>query len=72
MSTVTVYELEKESVPVTNIKDEHLLQLFKLQAGGKIPNEAIGGVLKAVAANPELTVDKAASFIAVAFATMSA
>lgn len=61
----TMYELEKESVPVTNIKDEHLFQLFKLQAGGKIPNEAIGGVLRAVAAKPELTIDKAASSLGV-------
>jgi glutamyl-tRNA(Gln) amidotransferase subunit E len=61
----TMYELEKESVPVNNIKDEHLLQLFKLQAGGKIPNEAIGSVLRAVAAKPELTVGKAASSLGI-------
>ncbi len=61
----TMYELEKESVPVTNIKDEHLLRLFKLQSGGKIPNEAIGSVLRAVAGKPELTVDKAAGSLGI-------
>ncbi len=54
-----LYELEKEGVPVDNIKDEHLVQLFKLQSLGKIPNEAIGEILKVTANRPENTVEKA-------------
>jgi glutamyl-tRNA(Gln) amidotransferase subunit E len=55
----TLYELEKEEVPVHNIEEAALFQLFQLQADGKIPNEAIGNVLKIIAARPELAVDKA-------------
>ncbi|MBU4221091.1 MAG: GatB/YqeY domain-containing protein, partial [Euryarchaeota archaeon] len=44
---------------VNNIKEAHLLELFRLHAGGKIPNEAVGGVLKLIAGKPELTVEKA-------------
>ncbi len=54
-----LYELEKEGVPVNDITEEHLMQLFKLQSEGKIPNEAISGILKIIAGKPELTVDKA-------------
>ncbi|VVB93536.1 Glutamyl-tRNA(Gln) amidotransferase subunit E [uncultured archaeon] len=51
-------ELEKEGILVNKITEEHLMQLFKLQTEGKIPNEAIGNVLKTIASKPELTVDK--------------
>ncbi len=54
-----LYEIGKEGIPVNNITEEHLLQLFKLHSEGKIPNEAIGNILKTIAAKPELTVDKA-------------
>jgi len=53
-------ELEKEGVPVSNIAEGHLTQLFRLQSEGKIPNEAIGGVLKIIATKPETTVEEAA------------
>jgi glutamyl-tRNA(Gln) amidotransferase subunit E len=52
-------ELEKEGILVNKITEEHLMQLFKLQSEGKIPNEAIGNVLKTIASKPELTVDNA-------------
>lgn len=61
----TLYELGKESVPVQNIKDEHLIQLFKLQVEGRVPNEAIGSILKTIAGKPELTVDKAAQSLGI-------
>ncbi len=51
-------ELEKEGIQVNKITEDHLMQLFKLQSEGKIPNEAIGNVLKTFASKPELTVDK--------------
>ena len=53
-----IYELEKEGVPVNNIKDGHLLQLFELQSEGKLPNEAIGEVLKSIAMKPEFSVER--------------
>jgi len=52
-------ELEKEGILVNKITEEHLMQFFKLQSEGKIPNEAIGNVLKTIASKPELTVDNA-------------
>ncbi len=54
-----LYELEKEGTKANNIKEVHLVSLFKLHAGGKIPNEAVGAVLKSIASKPELTVEKA-------------
>ncbi len=65
----TLYELEKEGVPVSNIKNNHLISLFKLQAEGKIPNEAIGAILKTIAAKPELTVDKVAQTLGIGVGT---
>ncbi len=53
-------ELGKEGAPVGNITERHLMQLFKLQSEGKIPNEAIGSVLKIIAGKPETTVEEAA------------
>jgi len=54
-----LYELEKEGANVNNIKEVHLMELFRLHADGKIPNEAVIGVLKLIAGKPELTVEKA-------------
>ncbi len=54
-----LYELEKEGANVNNIKEAHLLGIFRLHAGGKIPNEAVVGVLKLIAGKPELTPEKA-------------
>jgi len=54
-------ELDKEGVPVKNtITEEHLTELFKLHAEGKIPNEAIIDILKIIAKKPEITVEGAA------------
>ncbi len=55
----TLYELGKEGVPVNNIMEGHLIQLFKLHSEGKVPNEAIGEVLKIIAGKPESGVDTA-------------
>ncbi len=54
-----LYGLEKEGVPVHNIREEHLAQLFKVQSEGKIPKEAIIEILKMISNKPEITVDKA-------------
>jgi glutamyl-tRNA(Gln) amidotransferase subunit E len=54
-----LYELGKEGANVNDIKEVHLIELFRLHADGKIPNEAVGEVLKLVAGKPELTVEKA-------------
>jgi glutamyl-tRNA(Gln) amidotransferase subunit E len=54
-----LYELENEDVPIIFITEEHLLQLFKFQSEGKVPNEAIKGILKMIAEKPDITVEKA-------------
>ena len=54
-----LYELGNEGVNVNNIKEVHLMELFRLHADGKIPNEAVSEVLKLIAVKPELTVEKA-------------
>ncbi len=64
-----LYELEKEGVPVNNIEDEHLISLFKLQSEGRIPNEAIGEVLKTIAKKPEITVDEASRSLGIGIET---
>ncbi len=61
--------LEKEGVPVNNIKDEHLFQLFRLQSEGKLPNEAIGGVLKNIAVNPDLSAGRASEILGIGVGT---
>ena len=55
-----LYELQKEGIDVNKITEDHLMQLFRLQSEGKIPNEAISNILKTIAGKPELTVDNAA------------
>ncbi|NJD78136.1 MAG: Glu-tRNA(Gln) amidotransferase subunit GatE [Candidatus Methanoperedens sp.] len=55
----TLYELNKEGVPSGNINEGHLIQLFRLHSEGKVPNEAIGEVLKIIACKPESGVDSA-------------
>lgn len=52
-------ELEKEGVEVKKITEDHLMQLFGLSSEGKIPNEAIGNILKTIALKPELAVESA-------------
>lgn len=55
-----LYELQKEGVVVNEITEDHLIQLFRLQSEGKIPNEAISNILKTIAGKPEVDVEKAA------------
>ncbi|MFH1323588.1 MAG: Glu-tRNA(Gln) amidotransferase subunit GatE [Methanobacteriota archaeon] len=54
-----LYELGNEGVNVNNIKEVHLMELFRLHADGKIPNEAVREVLILIAVKPESTVEKA-------------
>ncbi|MCX9083088.1 MAG: Glu-tRNA(Gln) amidotransferase subunit GatE [Candidatus Methanoperedens sp.] len=60
-----LYELEKEGVMVNKITEDHLMQLFKLQSEGKIPNEAIINILKTIALNPGLSVDRSAESLGI-------
>lgn len=60
-----LYELEKEGVMVNKITEDHLMQLFRLQSEGKIPNEAISNILKTVAINPGLGVDRSAESLGI-------
>lgn len=52
------YEIKKEGADVNKITQDHLIQLFRLQSEGKIPNEAIANILETIAKKPELGVDK--------------
>jgi glutamyl-tRNA(Gln) amidotransferase subunit E len=60
-----LYELGKEGANVNNIKEVHLMELFRLHADGKIPNEAVTEVLKLIASKPELTVEKAVGMLGI-------
>jgi glutamyl-tRNA(Gln) amidotransferase subunit E len=62
-------ELEKEGVQLNNIRDSHLLQLFKLQSEGKLPNEAISAVLRIIAEKPEVKLDKAVEALGIGVET---
>jgi len=59
------YEHEKEGVGVDRITEDHLMQLFRLQSEGKIPNEAISNILKTIARKPELDMEKAAQSLGI-------
>lgn len=60
-----LYELEKEGVAINKITEEHLMQLFRLQSEGTIPNEAIYNILKTIAGKPELRVETAAQSLGI-------
>jgi glutamyl-tRNA(Gln) amidotransferase subunit E len=60
-----LYELEKEGVEVNKITEDHILQLFRLQSEGKIPNEAISNILKTIALKPHLGVDRSAESLGI-------
>jgi glutamyl-tRNA(Gln) amidotransferase subunit E len=65
----TLDELAKDGVPVDNIKEEHLIPLFRLHSEGKIPNEAVPGVLKIIAGKPGTSVDDAVRSLGVGVET---
>jgi len=60
-----LYELENEEVPIINITGKHLIQLFKLQSEGNIPNEAIKEILKIIAEKPEFTIEQASQSLGI-------
>ncbi|VVB90616.1 Glutamyl-tRNA(Gln) amidotransferase subunit E [uncultured archaeon] len=60
-----LYDLEKEGAKISNIKEIHLIALFRLHAEGKLPNEAVSGVLKLIAGKPELTLEKALGMLGI-------
>ncbi|HMB44994.1 MAG TPA: Glu-tRNA(Gln) amidotransferase subunit GatE, partial [Candidatus Methanoperedens sp.] len=60
-----LYELEKEGVEVNKITDDHLMQLFRLQSEGKIPNEAISNILKTISLKPDLYVYESAESLGI-------
>lgn len=55
----TLVELRRDGVPVHNITDEHLLDVFKLLARGGLVKEAIPAVIKYLAENPDMEVEEA-------------
>lgn len=60
-----LYELEKEGIPVSNVRETHLFQLFRMQSEGKIPNEAINEVIKNIARQPGFTVENVVSVLGI-------
>jgi glutamyl-tRNA(Gln) amidotransferase subunit E len=60
-----LYELEKEGVEVNKITEDHMIQLFRLQSEGKIPNEAISNILKTIALKPDVGVDESAESLGI-------
>lgn len=52
----TITELRRDNVPVDNIEEAHLHELFSLVNEGKIAKEAIPAVLKETAQQPEKSV----------------
>jgi glutamyl-tRNA(Gln) amidotransferase subunit E len=55
----TMTELRRDGVPIDNISDKHLDELFQLVKEGKIAKEAIPSVLKETAQQPEKGVGEA-------------
>ena len=55
----TLVDLRREGVPVQNVTDEHLMELFELFAKGGLVKEAIPLVLKRLAEKPELKPEEA-------------
>ncbi|MHA1238358.1 MAG: Glu-tRNA(Gln) amidotransferase subunit GatE [Candidatus Odinarchaeia archaeon] len=56
----TIKALERESVPVENLSDNHILDTFRLVANKEIGKEGIAEVLKELAKHPEIDAKKAA------------
>lgn len=52
-----LYELENVGVDITKITEDHLIELFRLQSEGKIPNEAMSNILKTITLKPESGVE---------------
>ncbi len=51
--TESLRSLQREQVPVENLQDQHLKQVFHLVAQGKTAKEAVLQILKWLATNPE-------------------
>ncbi|MEM0226716.1 MAG: Glu-tRNA(Gln) amidotransferase subunit GatE [Thermofilaceae archaeon] len=55
----TLVELRRDGVPVQNLSDEHLVDVFRLVVKGGLVKEAIPVVLKQLSENPSLTAEEA-------------
>lgn len=53
----TVIELRRDGIPVENITDEHLKEVFKLLKEGRIAKEAIPQVLSNIAKEPDTNIE---------------
>lgn len=63
--TNTLVSLRRDGVPVENITEEHLADLFKLVAKGQIAKEAVPDVLRELALNPDESVEEAVTKVGV-------
>jgi glutamyl-tRNA(Gln) amidotransferase subunit E len=55
----TVTELARDGVPVENLTDETFEGVFEKLAAGDLPQEGVGDLLRALAADPDLGVEEA-------------
>jgi glutamyl-tRNA(Gln) amidotransferase subunit E len=55
----TVTELARDGVPVENLTDETFEGVFEKLAAGDLPQEGVGDLLRALAAEPDLGVEEA-------------
>jgi glutamyl-tRNA(Gln) amidotransferase subunit E len=55
----TVTELGREGVPVENLTDDAFEGVFETLAAGDLPQEGVGDLLAALAAEPDLDVEEA-------------
>ncbi|OFV67204.1 MAG: glutamyl-tRNA(Gln) amidotransferase, subunit E [Candidatus Syntrophoarchaeum caldarius] len=51
--TSTLVEIRREGINIDRIRDEDLLEMFKLLDAGKFAKEAIGNILKEIASSPD-------------------
>lgn len=56
----TVTELRRDDVPVDRLRDDHFEGVFNLLAAGDLPQEGVEALLRALAADPELSAEAAA------------
>ena len=55
----TIVELRREGVPVYNLSDDHLIEVFKLVSRNVVAKEAIPSILTHLAKHPSLTAQEA-------------
>ncbi len=55
----TMISLHRDGIPIENILDTHLIEIFELQSSGNISSDAIPEILKHLAEHPDSSVNEA-------------